>query len=153
MPFEVSSFDVKEQGWNRNITFQSNSSSVQTFQIQTQKTLNVITRSSQNNGIQMRPKTPCRFKNQTTILTVSLKIRLYQNQFNSIPSCFFSIPDSLDLLRFNEWGRAVMETQLTQLRQPGGHEYFFTAYYGQHEAAECSGLQSDIAGALMSVRA
>lgn len=85
----------------------------------------------------------------------SLEIRLYQIHLISISSSilFSLIPDSLDLLRFNEWGRAVMETQLTQLRQPGGHEYFFTAYYGQHEAAECSGLQSDIAGALMSARA
>ena len=53
--------------------------------------------------------------------------------------------------RFNEWGRAVMDLQLTELNQNSGHSYFFTAYYSEREAGECEGLSSDVGGKLLSV--
>ena len=63
------------------------------------------------------------------------------------------VEDLLTPLRFNEWGRAVLQKQLDHLKTTAGHEYFFTAYYGPHEAAGCSDLRSDIAGTLMSAGA
>ena len=55
------------------------------------------------------------------------------------------------MLRYNEWGRAVLKTQTEHLRTSSGHEWFFTAFYGQHEAVDCADLQSEIAGSLVSV--
>ena len=52
-------------------------------------------------------------------------------------------------VRFNEWGRTILQLQVEHLLRSTGNEYFYTGYYGQHEASECSGLHSDIAGSLM----
>lgn len=54
------------------------------------------------------------------------------------------------LFRFNEWGKAVMSIQLQRLQGNQGHEYFYSAYFGDDEAKDLQTLSSEIAGCLMS---
>lgn len=59
----------------------------------------------------------------------------------------------LGACRYNEWGRAVANFQMSSLSTDQGHSWFFTAYYTDDELRECTNLHSDMAASFLSAAA